>query len=209
MGGIRNARHCYQLSRYHDYFAFRADTLGTHPGSADARQNPYGPPGAAGTAFLLDGNAETALVRTFDVVPDYMKAHPDGPAVWQMVCVSCGTRLQILPTLVDYWPGNMLWDHGGPVTAVLMGRSCLRRSGHRCGLLSHGVFLSGHGYVADEFLTYGGNGAASRQLGIVRTGRRRPFAPWGDYGITCTTFRAFIAHARTAELGTDGDSITR
>ncbi|MGD8998201.1 MAG: phosphotransferase, partial [Anaerolineae bacterium] len=66
---------------------------------------------AATREFLLDANAEASWFLRSATVPDYMRAHPDGEAVWEMARDLWASLRPVPPTLVhiDYWPGNVLW----------------------------------------------------------------------------------------------------
>jgi len=163
-------------------------------------------PGAtAGQTFLLDGNAEAAWFVQSDGVPDYMQAHPDGPAVWQMVADVWPHRAHISPTLVhlDYWPGNMLWDHGQITAVVDWEEAAFGDPGIDVAYCRMELFLSGLGHVADEFLhTYEGEtGQPVANLGLweLAAAARPMFSPVGRITESPAreTFRAFIAQART------------
>jgi aminoglycoside phosphotransferase (APT) family kinase protein len=71
-------------------------------------------------SFLLDANSEATWFLRSGVVPDYMKAHPDGSMIWQAVHDLLPNIQQVEPALVhlDYWRGNVLWDQG-QITAVV------------------------------------------------------------------------------------------
>jgi aminoglycoside phosphotransferase (APT) family kinase protein len=53
-------------------------------------------------------------------MPDYLQAHPDGPAVWNAVHSLYPGLRHVEPGLVhiDYQPGNILWD-GKQISAIL------------------------------------------------------------------------------------------
>ncbi len=70
--------------------------------------------------FVLDANVEATWFLHAGVVPDYMEIHPDGIKVWQAVNKLLPYIQPVEPTLVhlDYWRGNVLWDHG-EITAVV------------------------------------------------------------------------------------------
>lgn len=105
--------------------------------------------------FLLDANTETLWFLNFEGMPDYMRAHPDGPVVWQAVHELLPDLQPVRPTLVhiDYWMGNVLWE-GKQIVAVLDWEEA------GCGdpaidvaYCRMDMFLSGMGRMAaDEFL---------------------------------------------------------
>lgn len=70
--------------------------------------------------FLLDANSEATWFLRSDGVPDYMQAHPDGPAVWNALRNLAQGLRRVEPRLVhiDYQPGNILWE-GEHISAVL------------------------------------------------------------------------------------------
>jgi len=68
---------------------------------------------ASQTSFLLDANSEALwFVRTKEVMPEYIRAHPKGTALWQAVTEYLPRQTSVEPSLVhiDYWSGNILWD---------------------------------------------------------------------------------------------------
>ena len=74
----------------------------------------------AAKAFLLEANTETLWFMKTGNIPDYMVAHPDGPAVWQAVIELLPQCRPVPPALIhiDYWMGNMIW-HEGRIAAVI------------------------------------------------------------------------------------------
>jgi aminoglycoside phosphotransferase (APT) family kinase protein len=69
--------------------------------------------------YLMDVDSEAVwfLAGGF---PEYMRAHPRGPAVWQAVATMREHLTAVDRTLVhvDYWSGNILWD-GDRISAVV------------------------------------------------------------------------------------------
>lgn len=70
--------------------------------------------------FLLNADLEATWFLRSGTVPNYMRAHHQGVAVWQMVDDLFPRIRKRKPALVhiDYWPGNVLWDENG-ITAVV------------------------------------------------------------------------------------------
>lgn len=64
--------------------------------------------------FLHDGNTLALWFLNPGDMPDYIRDHPDGLAVWQAVHERLPQFEPDQPVLVhmDYWMGNMLWDQG-------------------------------------------------------------------------------------------------
>ena len=74
-----------------------------------------------GASFLLAGNSEaTWFLKNPDVMPDYIRSHPLGPAVWEAMRTYWPAMTPSLPSLVhiDYWAGNVLWREG-EISAVV------------------------------------------------------------------------------------------
>jgi aminoglycoside phosphotransferase (APT) family kinase protein len=163
------------------------------------------PGDTVGKKFLLDGNEEAAWFLHSDVVPAYMKAHPDGTAVWQMVYDLWPHLSQISPTLVhlDYWPGNILWNQGQITAVVDWEEAAFGDPGIDVAYCRMEMFLSGLGYVADEFLnTYEvetGQPVANLGFWELAAAARPMFSPVGRITESPAreTFRQFIANART------------
>lgn len=83
---------------------------------ADIHMVPYEPV----NGLLLDANAEVLWFLKGGTMPDYMAAHPLGPAVWE-ASRRLASKLRPAPALlvhVDFWTGNVLWQ-GETVSAVL------------------------------------------------------------------------------------------
>lgn len=108
----------------------------------------------AAKSFLLDADSEATWFLRSGAVPDYMKAHPDGAAVWQMVRDLSPNLQQVQPALVhiDYWPGNVLWDQGQITAVVDWEEAAYGDPAIDVAYCRMEMFLSGMGHVADEFL---------------------------------------------------------
>ena len=70
--------------------------------------------------YLMDDNIEVAWFIKDGLIPDYMRADPDGEAVWHLVNEHWGRWTPVEPRFAhtDYWAGNILWD-GDAITAVV------------------------------------------------------------------------------------------
>jgi aminoglycoside phosphotransferase (APT) family kinase protein len=68
----------------------------------------------------MDANREAVWFLHGGTVPDYMRAHPDGEAVWQTVKTYWPQIQPVAPVLIhlDYWSGNILW-HENRISAVV------------------------------------------------------------------------------------------
>jgi len=105
-------------------------------------------------SFLLDANAEASWFLRSGVVPDYMNAHPDGAAVWQVVHDLWPNRQRVAGSLVhiDYWSGNVLWDQDRIAAVVDWEEAAHGDPGIDVAYCRMDMFLSGLGPAADEFL---------------------------------------------------------
>jgi aminoglycoside phosphotransferase (APT) family kinase protein len=157
----------------------------------------------AAKSFLLDADSEATWFLRSGAVPDYMAAHPDGAAVWQMVHDLSPHRQQVQPTLVhiDYWPGNVLWDQGQIVAIVDWEEAAFGDPGIDVAYCRMEMFLSGMGRVADEFLstyeTERGQPIANLGFWELAAAARPMFSPegWITESPQNERFRQFIADA--------------
>jgi aminoglycoside phosphotransferase (APT) family kinase protein len=69
---------------------------------------------------LMNGNEEVVWFLKRGEVPQYMKNHPDGLAVWHLVAEFLPQIQVAKPVLlhIDFWSGNILWDDG-QISAVV------------------------------------------------------------------------------------------
>lgn len=109
---------------------------------------------AATQTYLLDANSEATWFLRTGAVPDYMVAHPDGTAVWQMVHDLASSLRWVKPALVhiDYWPGNVLWDQDQITAVVDWEEAAYGDPAIDVAYCRMEMCLSGMGHVADEFL---------------------------------------------------------
>ena len=70
--------------------------------------------------FLMEDNVEVAWFIKGGVIPDYMRADPDGEMVWNLVNGHWGKWGPVESRFAhtDYWSGNILW-HGDQISAVV------------------------------------------------------------------------------------------
>ena len=75
---------------------------------------------AADKLFLMDDNVEVAWFIKGGVIPDYMRADPDGEMVWNLVNGHWGKWGPVESHFAhtDYWSGNILWQ-GDQISAVV------------------------------------------------------------------------------------------
>ena len=79
------------------------------------------PINASNSSFLLDANSEALwFLKSKDRIPNYIKDHPKGIALWHAIMEYLPTFITDEPSLVhiDYWSGNILWDKGD-ISAVV------------------------------------------------------------------------------------------
>lgn len=71
-------------------------------------------------AFLRNGAATALWMLGEGEMPQQMKTHADGRAVWEAIVAHLPYLEAVEPTLVhiDYWRGNLLWDQG-QIAAVI------------------------------------------------------------------------------------------
>lgn len=158
----------------------------------------------AARRFLLAADSEATWFLRSGVVPDYMQAHPDGGAVWQMVRDLSPHRQPVQPTLVhiDYWPGNVLWDRGQITAIVDWEEAAYGDPAIDVAYCRMEMFLSGLGHVADEFLdiyeTEVGRRVANLGFWELAAAARPMFNPegWITESPAREEFRSFIANAR-------------
>jgi aminoglycoside phosphotransferase (APT) family kinase protein len=120
---------------------------------------------AVARSALLDANAEAAWFLRPGRVPDFMQAHPGGPAVWQAAHQIWPSLAPVPPTLVhiDYWPGNILWNRGEISTVLDWEEAAYGDPGIDVAYCRMDLFLRGMGQAADLFLdAY--EAAAQRQV---------------------------------------------
>lgn len=154
--------------------------------------------------YLLDANSEATWFLRSGTIPDYMHAHPDGAAVWQLARELSPNLRPVQPSLVhiDYWPGNVLWDRGQITAIVDWEEAAYGDPGIDVAYCRMELCLSGMGEVADQFLeTYeaqAGRPVANLGFWELAATARPMFNPqgWITGSPAKVEFRAFIADAR-------------
>ena len=104
--------------------------------------------------FLLACDPNLLWFLRSGVVPDYMKAHPDGTLAWEAVRDLLPHREPVPAAFIhtDYYPGNLLWDQGR-ITAVLdWEEASFGDPGADVAYCRMDMFLTGMHQAADEFL---------------------------------------------------------
>jgi len=158
----------------------------------------------AAKSFLLDANSEASWFLRPGFVPDYMKAHPDGAAVWQTIH-DLWPNIQQAPAglvHIDYWSGNILWDAGRIVAVVDWEEAAYGDPGIDVAYCRMDMFLSGMSEAADEFLsayeTEMGWRVANLGLWELAAAARPMFNPegWITESPAKERFSQFIADAR-------------
>lgn len=158
----------------------------------------------AAEAFLLDANSEATWFLRSGFVPDYMKAHPDGAAVWQ-TAHGLWLNIQQAPAglvHIDYWSGNILWDAGRIVAVVDWEEAAYGDPGIDVAYCRMDMFLSGMSEAADEFLSVYeaemGRRVANLGLWELAAAARPMFNPegWISESPAKERFSQFIADAR-------------
>jgi aminoglycoside phosphotransferase (APT) family kinase protein len=159
---------------------------------------------SAARQFLLDADAEASWFLRAETVPDYMRAHPDGEAVWRTARDLWPDLRPVPATLVhiDYWPGNILW-HGDRIAAIVdweeaaYGDPAIDVAYCRMEMTLHGI-----GQVIDEFLhayeAERGEQVENLVFWELAAAARPMFSPtgWITESPAREVFRQFVARAR-------------
>jgi aminoglycoside phosphotransferase (APT) family kinase protein len=153
--------------------------------------------------FLLDANSEASWFLRCSTVPDYMRAHPQGAAVWNMARDLFPGLKKVGPTLVhiDYWPGNVLWSEGRISAIVDWEEAAYGDPGIDVAYCRMQMILKGTGSVADEFLDVyegeAGQRVSNLALWELAAAARPMFSPegWIDRSPAKERFSQFIDDA--------------
>lgn len=162
------------------------------------------PCGAAHHNFLLDANAEVTWFLQSGNMPEWMKAHADGPTVWHAVRALKDEMESVAPGLVhvDYWPGNVLWQ-GHEVAAVVdWEEAAYGDPAIDVAYCRMDMFLSGTPDAAEEFLrAYESRRGSVPNLSLfeLAAAARPMFSPqgWITASPAKENFRHFVANAIT------------
>ena len=113
------------------------------------------PCGAGDVGCLLDARAEALwFLRRREGMPDYVRAHPQGLAVWQALLDLAPRLGAVRPAIVhiDYWSGNVLWGGDEILAVVDWEEASYGDPGIDVGYCRMDMVLSGESDAADEFL---------------------------------------------------------
>lgn len=105
-------------------------------------------------AFLRSGDPQATWFLNYGVMPERMKADPDGEAVWQTTWQQLPHLQRVQSTLVhiDYWRGNLLW-HQGQIAAVIdWEEASYGDPGQDVAYCRMDLWVTGFEAAADEFL---------------------------------------------------------
>jgi aminoglycoside phosphotransferase (APT) family kinase protein len=160
------------------------------------------PPALA--ASLPDSTAQATWFLQGGSIPDYMRDHPDGALIWEVVQQEL-SRLQLdKPALVhgDYWSGNILWDNGQLSGLLDWENAAFGERGFDVANCRMEMFVDGMDAAADTFLrtyeTRTGKAVANLALcelvvAVQPMWQRAPFLTTAPYQ---ERFRRFVANAK-------------
>ena len=162
---------------------------------------------------LMNDDVEVAWFIKDGVVPDYMRADPDGEMVWRLVNEHWGRWQPVEPRFAhtDYWSGNILWQ-GDKISAVLDWEEA--GYGHPAADVAYarmGYFIEGVPDAADEFLqvyeAQAGWTLKRRDLALFElAASARPMTgpdTWFARPYMAAGYRQFIAQAKRKLLASD------
>jgi aminoglycoside phosphotransferase (APT) family kinase protein len=137
------------------------------------------------------------------IIPDYMKAYPEGPSIWEIINQALPQLQSFIPTIVhgDFWSGNILWDRG-QVTGVLdWENAACGESGFDVANCRMEMIVDGMDAAADTFLktyesitnrTVANLGLCELVVAVQPMWQRAPFLEISQYR---ERFRQFVANA--------------
>ncbi|MDE2634965.1 MAG: aminoglycoside phosphotransferase family protein [Chloroflexota bacterium] len=154
--------------------------------------------------FLMDDDIEVAWFVKDGLIPDYMRADPDGLLVWHLVNDHWGRWAPVEPRFAhtDYWSGNILW-RGDEISAVVDWEEA--GYGHPAADVAYcrmGYFIEGIPEAAETFLRAyeAAAGWTLTDLPLFElAASARPMTDptdWFAYPYMEAGFRRFIARAR-------------
>lgn len=149
--------------------------------------------------LLLDANAEVLWFLNGETMPEYMAAHPLGPAVWE-ASRQLASKLRPAPASlvhVDFWTGNVLW-RSEAIAAVLDWEEAARGDAAiDVAYCRMDLFLSGYPDAAAVFLdaysTAVGKPVANLALWQLAAAVRPMFNPDGWAILDATQRERFAA----------------
>jgi aminoglycoside phosphotransferase (APT) family kinase protein len=156
------------------------------------------------TASLPDATAQATWFLKNGSIPDYMRDHPDGAKIWEILHHELPALKSAEGGLVhgDYWSGNILWEHG-KLTGILDWENVgFGQPGFDVANCRMEMMVDGMDDAADIFLrTYEamtGNPVANLGLceltvAVQPMWQRAPFLTISPYQ---ERFRRFVANAR-------------
>ena len=163
--------------------------------------------------YLMNDDVEVAWFLKRGLVPEYMRADPDGEVVWHMLNDRWGSWAPVEQRFAhtDYWSGNILW-RGDEIATVLDWEEA--GYGHPAADVAYarmGYCIEGEPEAADEFLrayeAAAGWSLSRRDLALFElAASARPMtdpADWFAYPYMEAGFRRFIAQAKDLVLDAD------
>lgn len=155
-------------------------------------------------ANMPDATAQATWFLKSGSIPEYMRDHADGAAVWEIVHHELGALEPAAGVLVhgDYWSGNILWNQGN-VTGILDWENvAFGEPGFDVAYCRMEMIVDGMDDAADTFLrTYEAlTGKPVANLGLCELvvavqpmWQRAPFLTTAPYQ---ERFRRFVANAK-------------
>jgi len=161
--------------------------------------------------YLMDDNVEVAWFIKDGLIPDTMRADPDGELVWHPVNERWGRWTPVEPRFAhtDYWAGNILWQ-GGQISAVVDWEEA--GYGHPAADVAYarmGYFIEGIPEAAETFLRVyeaeAGWTLTDLALFELAASARPMMSPteWFAHPYMEAGFRRFIAEAKAKLLASD------
>lgn len=156
--------------------------------------------------YLMNDDVEVAWFLKAGRAPEYMRADPDGEAVWHMLNDRWGRWAPVEPRFAhtDYWAGNILWRSDEIVTVLDWEEAGYGHPAADVAYARMGYYIEGEPHAADEFLRVyehaTGWTLSRRDLALFElAASARPMTDpedWFAYPYMEAGFRRFIAEAR-------------
>lgn len=162
--------------------------------------------------YLMNDDVEVAWFIKDGLIPDYMRADPDGEMVWRLVKENWGGWAPVEPRFAhtDYWAGNILW-RGDEISAVVDWEEA--GYGHPAADVAYcrmGFFIEGVPEAAETFLRAyeAAAGWALKGLPLFElAASARPMTDpddWFAHPYMEAGFRRFIGQAREKLVSSGG-----